>query len=829
MAIVAPPQNLPSLSDRKAPFRQRVMRLAYGRKLPHEVHRLQSASPTSMPTDVVSLVLRSPESELPAAIRLGLDSRELTPSALTQVFSKLKHYGRFDKASQIARHFVNTSGKTLALPHYVLLMSIASAAAKWTSALEYWDDMTTRARLSPNSAAYGAYFAACRAGGRWDLAAVGFSDMLRDRHVVDSKAAHALMNGFRRSGRWQLSIAAFHQAVEVGQLQPDYGVYRELLLTIEDAAKLRKHRGGGGSARAYTGGDAGTSSECSADMLSSDGAMTAATSGGEPREAAAGAASSNEPASTVEGMAPKFEPQPPELAASPSTSVAAAASWHHAMAIAAAVTTVVPLNAGIYNVAMRCCVLDGQWRRAVALFHDMKQRSVQSNAATYDILTSANPRNLTFQRALLRLVRQDAMPVPKELWRALFTCLCRQDKSSVLLALVGKLQDDCIDDPTNLNVSWSDVLTALLEALLTHPRPEDALTTGKELHSSLIPVAIEASVGLSSYGDAAHQWIVEGRVAVVDYMTLTWDLTQSLTQHYDSCVAPFTAAMVLARNATQKADADPKKKRAGRALAFLGDEVQAAASRQAASWKITGNGAANDADRSGDDDEDDDDDDLLEGAAPLRAARVAQRLAGSGRHQGHVRVMTVHHQLVANGHLARWAEEKGVYHATPRGAGGESTPAAKVPGGSGDAQLLERLRQSGMSAVSPINLKCHSVAVGLMLQALNPDAEVHVVSVDASVRALAKAAGLVATALSTDELMRKAPTTTASSSISRGQEEAARWSPGGKALPFASSGSLPGKGGPSLLRRGIARHLLRGSLSKNRSTSVSASDMINPA
>ncbi|RNC54541.1 hypothetical protein TcCL_ESM08042, partial [Trypanosoma cruzi] len=139
------------------------------------------------------------------------------------------------------------------------------------------------------------------------------------------------------------------------------------------------------------------------------------------------------------------------------------------------------------------------------------------------------------------------MPITDAMYRAVLANLFRLKLDHEAVRFAEREFGKCNEDPGNpVNASLSLSL-AIIDGLLAHNRPQEALLFFSTFETRLGNVVGSATRGLGTIGLRSQRWIVQGRVAVVDHNVLLDPRCESLFSHYDSILVPFSSIRLLVR------------------------------------------------------------------------------------------------------------------------------------------------------------------------------------------------------------------------------------------------------------------------------------------
>ncbi|CAD2218592.1 hypothetical protein AGDE_11728 [Angomonas deanei] len=227
--------------------------------------------------------------------------------------------------------------------------------------------------------------------------------------------------------------------------------------------------------------------------------------------------------------------------------------WRYGLAILSALQGRVDVTAGHYN-SVLATLGGGHWQRGVQLFHTMRENSVQPSKETLHTLLLLQPNNVSHTIRCIAEAHTLGMPVTDTMYRALLTGLVRRSLDHEAVKFIDKeLSRDTVDTGNPVRTTLP-LMTALLDTLLAHPRPHDALVMAETFENKLSDVVGASTRNLAEIGSATLRWLVQGRVAIVDHNVLLSPRFQSLIHHYDSIFIPFSSVRLLVRRAREGGD-----------------------------------------------------------------------------------------------------------------------------------------------------------------------------------------------------------------------------------------------------------------------------------
>ena len=643
-------------------------------------------------------MIRTKPHDLDTLVKRAVASDALSPPVMREALNKLAGVKDYTKSVQLVRA-AERYGKAPGTEVMNTLMNTAVRCGQWQAALSTAADIHRR-NLHYTAQTYSFVILACgeaAQGARWVTAMRAFGAMRRDAFVPNSRTVASIVAQTRMAGQWQLGLTAYAQV--------------QASTTAKSPWRLRQ------------------------DAIRE--AMT----------------------SLVHGHA------------APARSM-----WQQCLRTVAAlpVHSAVSPSVRLVNMCIALAGKAGAWRAALDAFSQIGQpphfKGATPSVGTYAALALAAPSSPApprpgaaasaapavnplpyLNRVLNHALTTGDTPLSAELLSAVFRQLQRAYQSDESLTLFNALRAPALADPGNTKFSLGAMATAMLDGLLAHPGPDEALLLAERLQPALTPVLPLSTSALVEWGAATERWTAAGRVAVVDEsVLLRRDANAVLTDllggvveadapaapasAYDGILIPPSTVRRLVRLGHTEADdgADP--------VAVQEEEVIAPIEAQGA-------------------------------AAALR--NVSKMVFDKkGRFPG-VRFLPVVHQLQANRHVLRHMRDTRVAMA-PAPADAEAMRAAvsdpratkllspasnrqvwrATPAKAVATQTAGALGASTVDAVGgPANAATHGVAVALMLQRLNPDATVHVVTDNDRIHSVAAAVSTGATtvqSLSTD-------------------------------------------------------------------------------
>lgn len=220
--------------------------------------------------------------------------------------------------------------------------------------------------------------------------------------------------------------------------------------------------------------------------------------------------------------------------------------WKMSFDILCSLEGKVDLTAGLFNATM--ATMGGAlWTKGVELFQTMKEKNVQPSKETLPTLLSLNPNNLAHTVQCVAEAHTLGMPVTDAMYRAVLTNLLRLKLDHEAVRFAEREYTLCRADPGNPVNSSLALSLAIMDTLLAHSRPQEALLFFSAFESKISNIVDAATRGLGTIGLRSQRWIVQGRVAVLDHNVLLNPRYESLLSHYDSILIPFSSVRLLVR------------------------------------------------------------------------------------------------------------------------------------------------------------------------------------------------------------------------------------------------------------------------------------------
>lgn len=227
--------------------------------------------------------------------------------------------------------------------------------------------------------------------------------------------------------------------------------------------------------------------------------------------------------------------------------------WSYSLAILDALEPRTELTAGHYNAVIE--TMGGlQWERGMEVFQRMQRQNVQPSAHTIEKLLLLHPHSVSHCIRCVAEAHVLGMPVTDTMYRAVLTGLFQRHLNEDAVQFLAREYSQDTTDTSNPSSNSLALSVALLDALLAHPKPHDALAIYETYEPRLGDVVGAATRYLGSPGHLSQRWLVQGRVAVVDHNVLLSTTFESLIHHYDSIFVPLAAVRLLARRARETGD-----------------------------------------------------------------------------------------------------------------------------------------------------------------------------------------------------------------------------------------------------------------------------------
>ncbi|KAG5499071.1 hypothetical protein GH5_03773 [Leishmania sp. Ghana 2012 LV757] len=229
------------------------------------------------------------------------------------------------------------------------------------------------------------------------------------------------------------------------------------------------------------------------------------------------------------------------------------ARWTYSLAILRALETGVEVTAGHYNAVV--ATMGGRnWEKGIELFHSMQQRNVQPSTETLNTVQQLHPHNVAHCIRCVAEAHALGMPVTDTMYRNVLLSLFRTQLNHEATHFAEReYKLDCADAGNPLTHTLA-LSVAMVDALLSHPFPHGALLVYQSFQDKIGDVVAAATRQLGASGSLDQRWLVQGRVAVVDHNVLLSTAFESLVHHYDSVLIPFAAVRLLVRRARENGD-----------------------------------------------------------------------------------------------------------------------------------------------------------------------------------------------------------------------------------------------------------------------------------
>ncbi|KAL7695235.1 hypothetical protein NQL31_002351 [Lotmaria passim] len=227
--------------------------------------------------------------------------------------------------------------------------------------------------------------------------------------------------------------------------------------------------------------------------------------------------------------------------------------WSYSLAILRALEANTEVTAGHYNAVL--ATMGGRhWEKGVQLFHSMQQHNIQPSGETLNTLQQLHPHSVSHCIRCVAEAHALGMPVADTMYRNVLLNLFRMQLNHEATQFAEReyaLDRADAGNPVSHTLALS---VALMDALLAHPRPHDALLVYEAFQDKIGDVVGAATRQLGTTGSLDQRWLVQGRVAVVDHNVILSTTFESLINHYDSVFIPFASVRLLARRARENGD-----------------------------------------------------------------------------------------------------------------------------------------------------------------------------------------------------------------------------------------------------------------------------------
>ncbi|CAJ1990688.1 hypothetical protein conserved [Leishmania donovani] len=226
------------------------------------------------------------------------------------------------------------------------------------------------------------------------------------------------------------------------------------------------------------------------------------------------------------------------------------ARWSYGLAILRALEASVEVTAGHYNAVL--ATMGGRnWEKGIELFHSMQDHNVQPSTETLNTLQQLHPHSVAHCIRCVAEAHALGMPITDTMYRNVLLNLFRMQLNHEATQFAEReYKLDCVDAGNPLTHTLS-LSVAMVDALLSHPRPHDALLVYESFQDKIGDVVAAATRQLGTSGSLEQRWLVQGRVAVVDHNVLLSTTFESLIHHYDSVFVPFASVRLLVRRARE--------------------------------------------------------------------------------------------------------------------------------------------------------------------------------------------------------------------------------------------------------------------------------------
>ncbi|GET90494.1 hypothetical protein, conserved [Leishmania tarentolae] len=226
------------------------------------------------------------------------------------------------------------------------------------------------------------------------------------------------------------------------------------------------------------------------------------------------------------------------------------ARWAYGLTVLRALEAGVEVTAGHYNAVL--ATMGGRnWEKGIQLFHSMQAHNVQPSTETLNTVQQLHPHSVAHCIRCVAEAHALGMPITDTMYRNVLLNLFRMrlDHEATQFA-EREYKLDCVDAGNPLTHTLS-LSVAMVDALLSHPRPHDALLVYEAFQDKIGDVVAPATRQLGTSGSLEQRWLVQGRVAVVDHNVLLSTTFESLIHHYDSVFVPFASVRLLVRRARE--------------------------------------------------------------------------------------------------------------------------------------------------------------------------------------------------------------------------------------------------------------------------------------
>lgn len=226
------------------------------------------------------------------------------------------------------------------------------------------------------------------------------------------------------------------------------------------------------------------------------------------------------------------------------------ARWAYGLAILRALEASVEVTAGHYNAVL--ATMGGRnWEKGIELFHSMQEHNVQPSTETLNTVQQLHPHSVAHCIRCVAEAHALGMPITDTMYRNVLLNLFRMQLNHEATQFAEReYKLDCVDAGNPLTHTLS-LSVAMVDALLSHPRPHDALLVYESFQDKIGDVVAAATRQLGTSGSLEQRWLVQGRVAVVDHNVLLSTTFESLIHHYDSVFVPFASVRLLVRRARE--------------------------------------------------------------------------------------------------------------------------------------------------------------------------------------------------------------------------------------------------------------------------------------
>lgn len=225
--------------------------------------------------------------------------------------------------------------------------------------------------------------------------------------------------------------------------------------------------------------------------------------------------------------------------------------WEMSLSVLQSLGGTVDVTAGLYNATIST-MAGALWEKGVEVFQAMKENNVQPSRDTLATLVSLNPNNTSHVVRCVTEAHLLGMPVTDSMYRAVLTNLTRLKLDHEAVRFAAREYSRSTEDPGNPVNSTLALGLAILDMLLAHSRPKDAMLFFNVFESQLGNIVSVSTRGLGTVGLRSQRWIVQGRVAVLDHNIILNPRFESLLSHYDSLLVPLSSIRLLVRRVKEE-------------------------------------------------------------------------------------------------------------------------------------------------------------------------------------------------------------------------------------------------------------------------------------